>query len=92
VTLLVTDLLGHAVQGAPVSVYQRVLAWEGACSGQERCPAAPVLASSQQQEISDPTGAVTLTPMELPGIPQTVQVAASTGTQGFVTLTLEKSP
>ena len=92
VGLLVTDAAGHPLQGAPVTVYQRVLAWEGPCASDGRCAAAPVLTSSETTLVSDANGQLTVTPLEVPGIPQTVQIAASTGTQGFATATLVKSP
>ena len=92
VGLLVTDGAGHPLEGAPVTVYQRVLAWEGACPVPGRCPAAPVLQTTEQSEISDANGMIAVTPVQLPGIPQTIQIAASTGTQGFVILTLQVTP
>ncbi len=92
VTLLVTDAAGHPLQGAPVNVYQRVLAWEGPCTDTVRCPSAPVLKTSQSAGVSDPSGKVTLVPLEIGGIAQVVEIAASTGTYGFVTLTLVKAP
>ena len=92
VTLLVTDGSGHPVQGAPVTIFQRVLGWEGACLPPGPCASAPVLASSQTAMVSDGNGDLSLTPLQISGIPQTVEIAASTGTQGFVTMTLVKGP
>lgn len=92
VSLTVVDLAGHVLEGAPVRVYQRVLAWEGVCDGVARCPSAPVLATSQVTLTSDKNGAIQVAPLEVPGVPQVVQLAASTGTEGFVTLTLVKVP
>ncbi len=92
VTLLVTDGAGHPLQGAPVNVYQTVDAWEGACPAQGPCPAAPLLASGTTTTPSDTNGLVTVTPLQVSGVPQVVNLAASTGTQGFVTLTLTVKP
>ena len=92
VALLVTDNSGHALQGAPVMLYQRVLAWQGTCPLPNPCPAAAVLASSQATVVSDANGTVSFAPLQVAGVPQTVEIAASTGTQGFVTLTLVKTP
>lgn len=93
VTLNVTDGAGHALEGAPVQVYQRVLAWEGECAaGAGRCPAAPVLATSETTLTSDGNGAIEIAPLQVPGVPQVVQIAAVTGAVGFVTVTLVKTP
>lgn len=92
VGLLVTDAAGHPISGAPVEIHQRVLAWEGSCPAAGACPAAAVLTSSVTTGVSDNNGALGLTPLQVPGVPQTVEIAVSTGTQGFVTLTLVKSP
>jgi hypothetical protein len=92
VTLLVTDGLGNAVQGATVNLYQTAYAWEGVCPAQGPCPAAPVLGSEQTTALSGPTGQVTITPDQQPGVPQVVDIAASAGTQGFVTLSLSVTP
>ncbi len=91
-SLGVTDTAGHTLQGATVSIYQTVDAWEGACPPQGRCAASPVLASGKNSVISDSNGNVSITPMELPGLPQMVNIAAVTGTQGFVTISLPVTP
>jgi hypothetical protein len=92
VTLGVTDTAGHALEGAAVSVYQTADGWEGVCPVPGRCPASPVLASSQSSAISDSSGSVPVTPLEVPGLPQVVNIAAVTGTQGFVTVSLPVTP
>ena len=92
VTLGVTDDAGHALQGAAVSVYQTADGWEGECPVPGRCPSSPVLASMQSSAISDSSGSVAVTPLEVPGLPQVVNIAAVTGTQGFVTLSLPVTP
>ena len=92
VTLNVTDDVGHALQGAAVSVYQTTDGWEGTCPVPGRCPASPVLASAQSSAISGSDGSVAVTPLEVPGLPQVVNIAAVTGTQGFVTVSLPVTP
>jgi hypothetical protein len=92
VILGVTDTAGHALQGAAVSVYQTADGWEGACPVPGRCPAAPVLASAQSSGVSDASGSVMVTPLEVPGLPQVVNIAVVTGTQGFVTVSLPVTP
>jgi hypothetical protein len=92
VGLQVTDLSGHPLQGATVAIYQTVDAWEGTCPSQSRCAASPVLASAHTSSVSDANGALNLTPLQLPGVPQTVNVAAVTGTQGLITFSLVDTP
>jgi IPT/TIG domain len=92
VTLLVTDAASHPVAGAAVQVYQTVDAWQLSCPDRGRCPIPPVLASTQISLISDASGLLTITPQQLLGIPETTNLAAATGTQGFLSLTLEKQP
>jgi hypothetical protein len=92
VALLVTDGAGHALPGATVTVFQTVYAWEGACPAQGACAAAPVLKTSRTTAVSDANGLVPVTPLETPGVPQVVEIAAATGTQGFVTMSLTVTP
>jgi hypothetical protein len=92
VALAVTDGAGHALPGATVTVFQTVYAWEGACPVQGPCPAAPVLETSQTTAMSDANGMVQIAPLEMAGVAQVVQIAAATGTEGFVTLSLTVTP
>jgi hypothetical protein len=92
VTMGVTDTAGHALQGAAVSVYQTTDGWEGTCATPDRCASSPVLTSSESTAVSDASGNVTVTPLEVPGLPQVVNIAAVTGTQGFVSLSLPVTP
>ena len=92
VVLLVTDVAGHPLLGAPVQIYQTVDAWEGVCAVQGRCAAAPVIASSQSSGVSDGSGLVVVTPLQVAGVPEVVNVAAVAGTQGFVGVALAKVP
>lgn|GEM_PF-496958 len=92
VVLQVTDLAGHPVELASVSVYQTMTAWEGICPSTGRCPAAPVLTASQTTLTTDSSGNISITPLELPGVASVVHIAAVTGTQGFASLSLSKTP
>jgi hypothetical protein len=92
VVLRVTDGASNPVAGAAVEVYQTVDAWQPACPDRGRCPIPPILASSQYSVISDANGLVTIMPQQLPGLAETTNLAAATGSQGFVSLTLEKQP
>ena len=92
VTMGVTDTAGHALEGATVSVYQTADGWEGTCTVPGRCASSPVLESKQSTVVSDTSGNVTVTPLEVQGLPQVVNIAAVTGTQGFVSLSLPVTP
>jgi hypothetical protein len=92
VVLLVTDAASHPVAGAMVQVYQTVDAWQLSCPDRGRCPIPPVLASTQLSLISDANGLLTITPQQLVGTAETTNLAAATGTQGFLSITLEKQP
>jgi hypothetical protein len=92
VVLLVTDAASHPVAGAVVQVYQTVDAWQLSCPDRGRCPIPPVLASTHYSLISDANGLLTITPQQLVGVAETTNLAAATGTQGFLSLTLQKQP
>ena len=91
-TLQITDGSGHSVQDAAVSIYQRVLGSVAPCSSPDRCAAAPVLAYNEMKADSGGDGSLNLQPLQVPGVAQTVEIAITFGTQGFLTLTLVKTP
>jgi hypothetical protein len=92
VVLQVTDTSYHPVAGAAVQIYQTVDAWQPACPDRGRCPISPVLAASQSSAVSDVNGIVTVVPQQISGVAETTNFAAATGTQGFISLTLQKKP
>jgi hypothetical protein len=92
VVLRVTDGGGNPVAGAPVAVHQTVDAAEMPCPTRGPCPIAPVLAASNVAAISDADGLVSVTPMQISGVGELTNVAVATGTQGFVSLSLEQQP
>jgi hypothetical protein len=92
VVLRIIDGASHPVAGAVVQLYQTVDAWQPACPDRGRCPIPTVLASSQISAVSDANGLVTLQPLQLPGTPGSTNLAAATGTQGFVSLTFKAQP
>jgi IPT/TIG domain len=83
----VTDGAGHAVIGAPVTIYQTVTPYE-VCPAEGRCAVAPVIGSSTTAAVSDGNGLVTVTPLEVGAEAEVTNVAVSTGTQGFLTVVL----
>jgi hypothetical protein len=90
--LLVTDAASNPVAGAVVEVYQTVDAWQLPCPDRGRCPIPPVIASSQYSVTSDANGLLSVAPLQLPGVAEITNLAAATGTQGFLSLTLQKQP
>jgi hypothetical protein len=92
VTLLVTDGAGHALPGATVNVYETAYAWEGACALKGACASAPVLKTARSTAVSNESGMVQVTPIEVPGVAQVVRIAAATGTQGFATTSVTVMP
>jgi hypothetical protein len=91
VVFQVTDGSGDPVVGAPVTVYQTVSGYQ-VCPATGRCPAAPVYATSQATAVSDGDGLVVATVQQVASSAETTTIAASTGTQGFVTVLLQKTP
>jgi hypothetical protein len=89
VVLMVTDGSGDPVAGAPVAIHQTVDAVGMPCPARGACPIAPVLASASGTAVSDANGLVSVTAMQLAGVAEATNVAAATGTQGFVSLSLE---
>lgn len=92
VQVLVTDAAGNPLQGAAFTVWQRVLGWEGPCAASGQCPAAPVLQNAEAVVNADAGGGIALTPLQVPGQPQTLQMALSWGQTGFLTCTLIVTP
>ena len=92
VILMVSDGSGNPVAGAPIALYQTVDAANMPCPARGRCPIAPVLAASRAAAISDSNGLVNVTPMQIAGIGEVTNIAAATGTQGFVSLSIAQQP
>ena len=92
VTMKLSDGAGHPLEGATVQVYQTDDAWQSACPSRGACPVAPVMGKSTVTLTSDANGNISVTPLVTGTVPQIVNIAASTGTQGFVTLTLDVTP
>ena len=92
VVLQVTDLAAHPIAGALVQIHQTIDAWQPPCPDRGRCPIAPVYGGSTVTATSDINGMLTVTPLELPGVATITNIAAATGTEGFVSLTLQKQP
>ena len=92
VVLRVTNQAGDPVAGASVAVHQTVDAAEMPCPVRGRCPVAPVLGASNTAAISDADGLVSVIPMQIAGVAEVTNVAVATGTQGFVSFSLQQQP
>jgi len=92
VSLRVVDTAGHAVAGAAVTVYQAVSGWQPACAPGGRCPTAPVYGKGSTKVMSDDDGLITVTPLEYANTSAVTKITAAVGTQGSVTVTLQKTP
>ncbi|MDW5264709.1 MULTISPECIES: IPT/TIG domain-containing protein [Acidobacteriaceae] len=92
VLVRVTDAVGNAVAGAVVEIHQTIDAWQGPCPDRGRCPVPPDESAQVSSAISDANGLVTVLPLQVVGIAEVTNLVAATGTQGFVSLSLQKQP
>lgn len=92
VVLRVTDATGNAVAGAPVQIHQTIDAWQGPCPDRGRCPVPPDESAQVSSAISDVDGLVTVVPLQIAGAAEVTNIVAAAGTQGFVSLSLQKQP
>lgn len=92
IVLQVTDADSHPVAGATVQIHQTIDVWQPACPDRGRCPIAPVYDSSDVSSTSDANGLVTIAPIQTSGIAEITNIAAATGTQGFLSVAIQKHP
>ncbi len=92
IVLRVTDTVGDPVAGAVVEVHQTLDAWQGPCPDRGRCPASPGQSTQISSAVSDMDGLITVLPLQAAGIAEITNIVAATGTQGFVSLSLQKEP
>jgi hypothetical protein len=92
VVLMVTDVAGHPVAGAAVAIHQTVDMVQMACPARGACTAAPVLGAADGMGVSDVNGLVSVTPMQMAGMGGVTNIAVAAGTQGFVSLSIERGP
>lgn len=91
VAIQVTDGSGNAVIGAPVDMYQAITGFQ-VCPADGRCPTAPVYSMSHTSAVSDGNGLIIVSPIQLTGSAEVTTIAAATGTQGFLSVSLQKVP
>jgi hypothetical protein len=89
VVLQATDGLGNGLPNLAVTIYQTVTIWAPPCPPTGRCPQPAILATSITTQVTDSTGEVTVTPLQIPGSEQTRLLAASPN-NGLVQSVLEK--
>jgi hypothetical protein len=92
VMVIVTDVAGDPVAGAPVAIYQTVNAAEMACPVRGACSIAPVLGARVSAGVSDADGLVSVTPMQIAGVGEVTNIAVAAGTQGFASLSIAQGP
>jgi hypothetical protein len=90
IVLLVTDSSLHPVSGASLTIRQILQPWSEPCPQQGRCPIAPTYESSTTTLISGLDGTITFAPLETPDSPEITRIVATTGTQGFLSFSLQK--
>jgi hypothetical protein len=91
ISIEIVDGAGDPIAGAAVQVHQTVSQWTAPCPAVGRCPVAPVYGTSNATSTSDSNGMVSLVPLEIAG-PEVTDLVVTSGTQGFVSLTLQKHP
>ena len=91
VVFQVTDGAGHPVIGVPAMVYQMVSAYQ-VCPAHGACPIPETYQAAQSTSVSDSNGLIIVAPQQLAGTPQTTTIAVAAGTQGFVSVSLQKTP
>ncbi|WP_348267930.1 hypothetical protein P8936_01465 [Edaphobacter paludis] len=92
IVLRVTDTTGDPIAGAVVEIHQSLDAWQGPCPARGRCPVPPSQSAQISSAVSDINGLITLVPLQLAGVAEVTDLVAATGTQGFVSLSLQKQP
>lgn len=88
VVVQLTDPAGHPVAGGIATIYQAVDQAQMPCPAHGACPQPAQLASSVTTAVSDVSGHVTVVPLQVSGTPAVTQIAITTGSQGFVSLSL----
>jgi len=91
VVFQITDGSRHPVIGVPVAVSQTVTSWVD-CPSKGRCPIGETYQTGQSSSVSDGNGLVVVTPLQLAATPGVTTVALSAGTQGFLSISLQKTP
>ena len=91
-TLRVTDIASHPIAGAVVQIHQTIESWQMPCPDRGDCPIAPVDGSQLSSVTSDVNGFITITPLQTAGQAEVTNIVAATGTEGFVSLSLQKQP
>jgi hypothetical protein len=92
VVLRVVDAAGHSIAGATVQIHQTIDAWQMPCPDRGRCPIPPNDGAHVSSAVSDSDGIVTIVPIQIAEAAEVTNIVAATGTQGFVSMSLQKQP
>ena len=87
----VTDGAGDPVIGVPATVYQTVSGYQ-VCPAHGACPISEIYQTTQSAAISDANGLIVVSPQQISGTAQIVTIAVAAGTQGFISISLQKTP
>jgi hypothetical protein len=90
--LRITDAADNPVAGVPVSVLQTAEGWQPVCSGNGRCEVPPIYGKSSTTVVSDGDGLVVVIPLAFADTAEVTKIAAVAGSNGHISLSLEKRP
>jgi hypothetical protein len=92
IVLRVVDPMGHPIAGALVEVHQTLEPWSDPCPNIGRCPIAPIYGKTDSTLVSAIDGTVTIMPLDLANEALISNIVVVSGTQGFVSLVLQRLP
>ena len=92
VQMRVIDGMGHGVVGATVQLHQAVYGYQPACPATGRCPVPPLYGTTTTAAVTDDDGYFSATPLQYDGTAAVTRIVAATGTQGYLALSLTKTP
>lgn len=92
IELRLLDMDGNEMAGGLVTLYQSLYAWAPACLPLGRCPEAQLLATQVSVAASGLDGAVSFTPLTLPGTATRLVALAVTGDTASLEIHLEQLP
>jgi IPT/TIG domain len=92
ITLRLLDMNGNPMAGGTVSLYQALYAWASPCNPHVVCPPGALLAAQAATATSAIDGAVTFSPVTLPGVATNLVGLAASGNTAAVSIAVEQHP
>jgi hypothetical protein len=92
ISLRLLDNLDNPMAGGAVSLYQALYARTPLCSPHTVCTPGALLAAQTATTSSDINGAVTLSPLTLPGVSTSLTALAASGDTSTVQITIQQHP